>query len=84
MANPFTNYLIKNVLSNYISKENWLLNSCDLNLLDYAIWDIMKKKHHKNEGIKDKRHEDIEELSAAMSDAWDRLTKRFINNSIHQ
>ena len=33
---------------------------------------------------KAKRYEDIEGLSAGISDAWDRLTKKFINNSIDQ
>ena len=41
---------------------------------------MMKKMLYKNV----KRCEDIEELSAAISDAWDRLTKKFINNSIDQ
>ena len=31
-----------------------------------------------------KRYEDIKRLSAAMSNAWDRMTKKFINNSIDQ
>ena len=55
----------------YIRKENWSPDSCDLNLLDYAIWDMMKKMLYKNA----KRYEDIEGLSMAISDAWDRLTK---------
>ena len=41
-ANSVTNYLNENV-HDYIRKENWSPNSCDLNLLDYAVWDIMKK-----------------------------------------
>ena len=61
-------------------KENWSPNSCDANLLDYAIWDMMKKMLYKNV----KWHEDNEGLSAAISDAWDRLTKKSINNSIGQ
>ena len=40
----------------------------------------MKKIIYKNI----KRYEDIEGLLAAMSYAWDRLTKYFINNSINQ
>ena len=40
----------------------------------------MKKILNKNL----KRYEDIEGLSAAMSYAWDRLTKKFINNAIDQ
>ena len=51
--------------------------SCDLNLLDVAIWDIMKKILYKNL----KRYENIEGPSAAMSYVWDRLTK---NSSIIQ
>ena len=40
----------------------------------------MKKILYKNL----KRYEDIEGLSAAMSYAWDRLTKKFTNNAIDQ
>ena len=38
----------------------------------------MKKRLYRNV----KRSEDIEGFSAAISDAWDRLTKKFIYNSI--
>ena len=31
-----------------------------------------------------RRYEDVEGFSAAMSYVWDRLTKKFINNSIDQ
>ena len=41
---------------------------------------MMKKMLYKNA----KRYEDIEALSAAISDAWDRLRKKIINNSIDQ
>ena len=40
----------------------------------------MKKILYKNL----KRYENIEGPSAAMSYAWDRLTKKFINNAIDQ
>ena len=75
-ANSVTNYLNENV-PDYIRKEYSSPNSCDLNLLDYAIWEIMKKILYKNL----KRHEDVKGLSAAMSYAWDRLKK---NSSIIQ
>ena len=78
-ATSVTNYLNENVPDN-ITKQNWSLYSCDPNLLDYAIWDIMKKILYKNL----KRYENIEGPSAAMSYVWDRLTKKFINNSIDQ
>ena len=75
-ANTVTNYLNGNVLDN-IRKQNWCPYSGDLNLLDYAIWDIVKKILYKNL----KRYENIEGPSAAISYAWDRLKK---NSSIIQ
>ena len=47
-----------------------------LSLLDYAIWDIMKKILYKNL----KWYENIQGPSAAMSYVWDRVTKKFVNN----
>ena len=55
-----------------IRKENWSPNSCDLNPLDYAIWNITKKILYKNL----KQYEDIESLPAAISYAQDRMTKK--------
>ena len=78
-ANSVTNYLNENVPDN-IRKQNWSRYCCDLNLLDYAIWDIIKKILYKNI----KRYENIEGPSTAISYVWDRLTKKFINNSIDQ
>ena len=40
----------------------------------------MKKMFCKNV----KRYKDIEGLSAALSDAWDIPTKKFVNNSVDQ
>ena len=78
-ANFVTSYLNENVPDN-IRKEKWSPYFCDLNLLDYAIWDIVKKILYKNL----MQNENIEGPSAAMSYVWDRLTKKFINNSIYQ
>ena len=78
-VNSVTNCLNENV-PDYIRYEKRSRNSRDLNLLDYAIWDIMKKILYKNV----KRYEDIEGDSTAISYAWDKLTKKFINNSIDQ
>ena len=61
-AHSVTNYLNENVRDN-IRKQNWSPYSCDLNLIDYAIWNIMKKILYKNL----KRHEYIEGASAVMS-----------------
>ena len=76
-ANSINNYLNENA-SDYIRKGIWSPNSCDLNLLDYGIWNTTKKILYKSV----KRYEDIEGLSAAISYAWVRLTKKFFNNSI--
>ena len=65
-ANSVANYLNGNVLDN-IRKRNWSTSFCDLNLLDYANWDIMKKILYKNL----KRYQNIEGPSAAMSYVWD-------------
>ena len=78
-VNPVNNYLNENV-ADYTRKDNWSPNSCYLNLLDYAIWNMMKKILYKHV----KRYEDIEGLSTAISVAWDRLTKKFTCNSIDQ
>ena len=77
-TNSVTSYLNDNVL-NYMREENWP-NSCDLNPLDYAIWDMMENMVYKNV----MRYGDIKGLSTAISDAWNRQTKKFINNSIDQ
>ena len=70
-VNSVANYLDENV-PDYIRKEYWSPIFCDLNLLDYAVWDIIKKILYKNL----KRYEDFEGLSAAMSYASDRLKKK--------
>ena len=69
-VNFVTNYLNENV-HDYIRKEYWSPNSCDLSLLDYAVEDIMKKILYKNL----KQYENIEG-SAIMSYAWNRMKKK--------
>ena len=65
----------------FIRKKNWPLNSCDLSLdyafdysNNYGVWDIMKTMVYKNGA----------QFSAVIIDAWDRQTKKSINNTIHQ
>ena len=67
--NSVTNYLNENV-PDYIRQGYWSLKSCDINLLDYAIWDFMKKILYNTL----KRYEDMHGID------W----KKFINNSIDQ
>ena len=54
-------------ISNILASGSWT-NSCDLNLRG----DITKKMFNKNA----KQYEGIERLSAVISQAWDRLTKK--------
>ena len=69
-ASSATNYLNENVLD-HKRQENWTPNSCDLNSIEYTIWDIMEKMVYKNV----RQYEHIEGLFAVISDAWTRLTK---------
>ena len=78
-TNSVTNYLNEND-PDYIRKEYSSPNSCDLNLLDYANWGIMKKILCKNL----KRYKDMKGLSAAIPYVRDRLKKKSINSSIDQ
>ena len=64
-ANSLTDYLNENVPDN-IRKQNWSLYSNDLNLLDNAVWGIMKKILYQNL----KQYENIDGPSAAMSYVW--------------
>ena len=66
-------------MSLVISEGNWSPNCCNLNLLDHASWAVMKKVLYNNA----KSYEDIEGLSAAVSDAWDSLAKKIIIQSIN-
>ena len=69
-SNPVTNHLNENV-PDYVRKETWPPNSCDLNPIDNAICDMMEKMVYKNV----KRYENIKGVSPVISDAWDRLRK---------
>ena len=60
-------------------KMSLIISERKADLSWYAIWDIMKEILYKNV----KWYEDIEGLSAAISYAWDRLTKKLVNNSIN-
>ena len=78
-ANSVITYLEEHV-PDFIRKEEWPPNSCDLNPLDYSVWDMMERIVYKNI----KHYENIEELSTAISNAWDRLSQNFLNKSIDQ
>ena len=64
-ANSLTDNLNEDVSHN-IRKQNWSPYSSDLNLLDNAVWGIMKKILYQNL----KQYENIERPSAAMSYVW--------------
>lgn len=64
----------------YIEKNNWPANSCDLNPLDYGIWGIMVKSAYG----KRKRYDNIDDLKAGIRKAWEELTQGTINKVIDQ
>ena len=70
---------IERSVPDYIEKENWPANSCDLNPLDYALG-IMEQAVYGNH----KRYQNLEDLKAAIRRAWQQLSHRLINKSIDQ
>ena len=62
---------MKGVAPDYVRKENWPLNSFDVNVIDNAICEMMEMMVYVNV----RRFEDIKDLSPVISDGWDRLTK---------
>lgn len=74
-ANVTQTYLNTNA-PGYIRKEQWPLNSPDLNPMDYGIWAALEQKIH-NTKIRD-----IEHLKNVISLAWRQFSQRFIARTI--
>ena len=64
-------YLDKNV-PDYISKDDWLANSPDLNPLDYSIWGAMDELVYRS-GYE---INNIETLKMAIKEAWENLSQK--------
>ena len=71
---------LENSVPDYIEKECWPANSCNLNPLDYGIWGIMENSAYG----KRKRYDNIDELKAGVRNAWKEIKQVTINKIIDQ
>jgi len=62
----------------FIPPTLWLLNSLDLNLVDYNILSVMQEKVYKH------YVKDISELRERIVAAWDELDQRIIDIAVRQ
>jgi transposase len=61
---------------NFITKEEWLPNSPDLNPLEYAVWSILEEKACA------KPHKDVESLKRALIKSWDKITVEMLEKIV--
>jgi len=55
----------------------WPPNSPDINPVDYAIWDALQQQVYRQREFKT-----VEELKRTIVTEWQKLSQRFIDNSI--
>jgi len=64
---------------NFIEPDTWFPNSSDINPVDYAIWGALRQRvYHQL------RFKTVEELRRAIVTEWQKLSQRFIDNSINE
>jgi len=63
---------------NFIEPHMWPLNSPDINPVDYAIWHALQQRDYHQRQFKT-----VEELKRAIVTEWQKLSTRFIDNSIN-
>ena len=64
---------------NFIEPHMWPPNSPDLNPMDYAIWGALQQRVYHQRQFKT-----VEELKRAIVTEWQKLSQRFIDNSINK
>jgi len=64
---------------NFIEPHMWPPNSPDLNPVDYAIWGALQQRVYHQRQFKA-----VEELKRAIATEWQKLSQRFIDNSINE
>ena len=62
----------------FISSDQWLHNSPDLNPVDYKIWSVLQEQ------VYTAKNRDIDELRNRITDAWERLDESVIDCAIRQ
>ena len=63
---------------NFIEPHTWTPNSPDINPVDYAIWDALQQQVYRQREFKT-----VEELKRTIVTEWQKLSQRFIDNSIN-
>jgi len=63
---------------NFIEPRTWPPNSPDINPMDYAIWVLFQQRVYHQQQFKT-----VEELKRATVTEWQKLSQRFIDNSIN-
>ena len=76
----YRNFILEENTPDYIKKREWPPHSCDLNPLDYAVWDKMEKIVYKNI----KSYDNLDVLKTDIQAAWDSLSMSFNRNCIDQ
>jgi transposase len=62
----------------FIRKAEWPPSSCDLNPMDYSIWDLLERDACAVP------HKSVESLISALHRAWERLDQETINRAVAQ
>ena len=64
---------------NFIEPHMWPPSSTDINLVDYVIWGALQQRVYQQRQLKT-----VEELKRAIVTEWQKLSQRFIDNSINE
>jgi len=81
MDRPYHDGLSEKEHINFIEPHIWLPNSPDINPVNYAIWGggaFQQRVYHQ------RQYNTVEELKRAIVTEWQKLSQRFIDNSINE
>jgi len=62
----------------FIPGSLWPPNSLDLNPVDYTVWGVLQERRYMEE------IRTVEELQQGITEEWERLNHRVINNAVNQ
>ena len=72
-GSKFTQSWILRKIPSFINKEDWPVQSLDLNPLDYSIWSILKKR------VCSTLHQTLESLKAKLMKEWDAIPQKTLH-----
>jgi len=73
-----TTSLLERETPAFIPPDLWLLNSLDLNPVDYKIWGLMQQQVYQT------KVQNVDDLRQRLIDVWNRLEQGVIDNAIDQ